>query len=221
MFGHLKIVMKCIFLFILWVLFLPVSHFFSLFLLCSLEIVLQKMPTHLQTSHGSRTINLWRLMGKVSVHHPFCCLWVIKKYIWHLWILHTQMVLFSLTGTVAVNYSAVMNCAALSWRRGSWLCAVFWSLHIFFLVRVFRQCLFVFCLGISIKVSVVVESSTGLSTTTSTLEYSAMKEDTGARFKCRADGLPLESSSMNFTITCESLSVLCLKPFILISFFCL
>uniref|UniRef100_A0A3B4GC53 CD166 antigen homolog n=1 Tax=Pundamilia nyererei TaxID=303518 RepID=A0A3B4GC53_9CICH len=55
--------------------------------------------------------------------------------------------------------------------------------------------------GISIKVSVVVESSTGLSTTTSTLEYSAMKEDTGAKFKCRADGLPLESSSMNFTIT--------------------
>lgn len=78
-------------------------------------------------------------------------------------------------------------------------------------------CLF-FCLGISIKVSVVVESSTGLSTTNSTLEYSAMKEDTGAKFECRADGLPLESSSVNFTITCESLSKLCLKPFILLLF---
>uniref|UniRef100_I3JYV3 Activated leukocyte cell adhesion molecule b n=1 Tax=Oreochromis niloticus TaxID=8128 RepID=I3JYV3_ORENI len=55
--------------------------------------------------------------------------------------------------------------------------------------------------GISIKASVAIESGTGLSTTTSILEYSATKEDTGAKFECRADSLPLESSSMNFTIT--------------------
>ncbi|XP_030601175.1 CD166 antigen homolog isoform X1 [Archocentrus centrarchus] len=58
--------------------------------------------------------------------------------------------------------------------------------------------------GISIQASVLVDSVTGLSTTTSTLEYSAKKEDTDARFTCRSqhsEGQELVSSSVTFTIT--------------------
>ncbi|XP_037533496.1 CD166 antigen homolog A [Nematolebias whitei] len=58
--------------------------------------------------------------------------------------------------------------------------------------------------GISIKNSVEGDSVTGLSTTMSTLEYSAEKADAGAQFSCRADhplGDNLVSSPMTFTIT--------------------
>lgn len=76
------------------------------------------------------------------------------------------------------------------------------------LLRVFRLLLFVLCPGISIKNYVEGDSVTGLSTTTSTLEYSAEKADAGAQFSCRADhplGDNLVSSPMTFTITCKSL----------------
>ncbi|KAM9358827.1 CD166 antigen homolog A-like [Symphorus nematophorus] len=58
--------------------------------------------------------------------------------------------------------------------------------------------------GISIHASVQVDEATGLSTTTSTLEYSAEKEDTGAQFTCSTQhtaDAELVSSSVVFTIT--------------------
>ncbi|XP_017292710.1 CD166 antigen homolog A isoform X2 [Kryptolebias marmoratus] len=58
--------------------------------------------------------------------------------------------------------------------------------------------------GISIRNSVAVDAVTGLSTTSSTLEYSAEKVDSVAQFACRADhplGNGLVSSPVTFTIT--------------------
>lgn len=58
--------------------------------------------------------------------------------------------------------------------------------------------------GISIQASVLVDPDTGLSTTTSTLEFSAKKEDTGAQFTCSiqpAVGAELVSSPATFNIT--------------------
>lgn len=110
------------------------------------------------------------------------------------------MFLFSPPGIVTVNYFSLMNCAA-QWVE----CRV---LVITLLFRVFRQsCLFPICLGISIQTSVLADPVTGLSTTTSTLEYSAEKEDADAQFACSTQptvGAELVSSPMTFTITCES-----------------
>lgn len=67
--------------------------------------------------------------------------------------------------------------------------------------------LFTIYLGISIQTSVLPDPVTGLSTTTSTLEYSAEKEDVDAQFACSTQptvGAELVSSPMTFTITCES-----------------
>lgn len=58
--------------------------------------------------------------------------------------------------------------------------------------------------GISIQTSVLVDPVTGLSTTTSTLEYSAEKEDKNALFTCAtrdAAGTELASAPLTFTIT--------------------
>lgn len=58
--------------------------------------------------------------------------------------------------------------------------------------------------GISIQASVQVDPVTGLSTTSSVLEYSAGKEDTDAQFTCstqHATGAELISSPVIFTIT--------------------
>lgn len=58
--------------------------------------------------------------------------------------------------------------------------------------------------GISIQASVLVDSVTGLSTTSSILEYSAKKEDTDAQFTCSTQhtvGAELVSSPVIFTIT--------------------
>lgn len=66
----------------------------------------------------------------------------------------------------------------------------------------------VFCLGASIQTNVVVDPDTGLSTTTSTLEYAAEKKDADAQFSCSTQhpvGVPLVSSPVTFSITCELL----------------
>ncbi|XP_071352943.1 CD166 antigen homolog A-like isoform X2 [Trachinotus anak] len=58
--------------------------------------------------------------------------------------------------------------------------------------------------GISIQASVQVDPATGLSTTSSVLEYSAEKEDTDAQFTCstqQTGGAELVSSPVTFTIT--------------------
>ncbi|XP_061638730.1 CD166 antigen homolog A-like isoform X1 [Phyllopteryx taeniolatus] len=58
--------------------------------------------------------------------------------------------------------------------------------------------------GISIRASVQVDPVSGLSSTSSTLEYSATKEDTDAQFSCSARhnvGKELASSALTFTIT--------------------
>ncbi|XP_061734030.1 CD166 antigen homolog A isoform X2 [Nerophis ophidion] len=58
--------------------------------------------------------------------------------------------------------------------------------------------------GISIQTSVEVDPVTSLSTTTSTLEYSANKEDTYAQFSCSSQhsvGKPMTSSPLTFNIT--------------------
>ncbi|XP_051933466.1 CD166 antigen homolog A-like isoform X2 [Hippocampus zosterae] len=58
--------------------------------------------------------------------------------------------------------------------------------------------------GVSIRASVQVDPVSGLSSTSSTLEYSATKEDTDARFSCSAQhivGKELASSALTFTIT--------------------
>lgn len=62
----------------------------------------------------------------------------------------------------------------------------------------------VFCVGVSIQASVQVDPVTGLSTTSSVLEYSAKKEDTNAQFTCRTVEEDLVSQPVTFTITCES-----------------
>lgn len=61
--------------------------------------------------------------------------------------------------------------------------------------------------GIFITKDVKVDLGTLLSTTTSTLKYSAQKEDDGAVFTCRAKhivGEPI-TSSITLNVTCESL----------------
>lgn len=80
---------------------------------------------------------------------------------------------------------------------------VFWCLFLWFSQWVFFV-LFVSCVGISIRTSVLVDAITGLSTTSSTLEYSAKKEDTNAQFTCRTVEEDLVSQPVTFTITCES-----------------
>ncbi|XP_019729863.1 activated leukocyte cell adhesion molecule b isoform X2 [Hippocampus comes] len=58
--------------------------------------------------------------------------------------------------------------------------------------------------GVSIRASVQVDPVSGLSSTSSTLEYSATKEDTDAQFSCSAQhnvGKELASSALTFTIT--------------------
>ncbi|XP_077422536.1 CD166 antigen homolog A-like isoform X2 [Vanacampus margaritifer] len=58
--------------------------------------------------------------------------------------------------------------------------------------------------GVSIRASVQVDPVSGLSSTSSTLEYSATKEDTDAQFSCSAQhnvGEELASSALTFTIT--------------------
>lgn len=64
--------------------------------------------------------------------------------------------------------------------------------------------LFLSCVGISISASVLVDPVTGLSTTSSVLEYSAKKEDANAQFACRTVEDDLVSQPVTFTITCES-----------------
>lgn len=73
-----------------------------------------------------------------------------------------------------------------------------------FRVGVFFCTSFVSCVGISISASVLVDPVTGLSTTSSVLEYSAKKEDANAQFTCRTVEDDLVSQSVTFTITCES-----------------
>ncbi|XP_041655767.1 CD166 antigen homolog isoform X2 [Cheilinus undulatus] len=58
--------------------------------------------------------------------------------------------------------------------------------------------------GVSIQATVLVDPATGLSTTTSMLEYSAEKEDTDAQFSCSSQhtaGTELASSPVTFSIT--------------------
>lgn len=69
-----------------------------------------------------------------------------------------------------------------------------------------RACCLFFAAGVSIRTSVQVDPVSGLSSTSSTLEYSATKEDTDAQFSCSAQhnvGKELASSALTFTITCE------------------
>lgn len=61
--------------------------------------------------------------------------------------------------------------------------------------------------GISIHTAVLVDPVTGLSTTSSILEYSAKKEDTDAQFTCSTQhtvGSKQVSPPVTFSITCES-----------------
>lgn len=67
--------------------------------------------------------------------------------------------------------------------------------------------MFVSCAGVSISVSVQKDPATGLLTTSSTLEYSAVKEDTDAEFSCSTQHIEDEEIVLpvvTFTITCES-----------------
>uniref|UniRef100_H3DFG9 Activated leukocyte cell adhesion molecule b n=1 Tax=Tetraodon nigroviridis TaxID=99883 RepID=H3DFG9_TETNG len=72
--------------------------------------------------------------------------------------------------------------------------------------------------GISIHTSVLIDAMTGLSTTSSTLEYSAKKEDTNAQFTCRTVEEDLVSQPVTFTITYSTenvtLQVIALDPLV-------
>ncbi|CAK6963537.1 CD166 antigen homolog A-like [Scomber scombrus] len=75
--------------------------------------------------------------------------------------------------------------------------------------------------GISIQASVQVDPDTGLSTTSSVLEYSAEKEDTDAQFTCSTQhtvGAELVSSPVTFSITYSTenivLQVIALDPLV-------
>lgn len=89
--------------------------------------------------------------------------------------------------------------------RVSWseLPCVF-SCLVFILYFVLFFIVFISCAGTSIHASVLVDPITGLSTTSSVLEYSAKKEDTNAEFTCRTMEDDLVSQPVTFTITCES-----------------
>lgn len=81
------------------------------------------------------------------------------------------------------------------------------SLHSVFPCSSSQTELFVFYPGIIIEASVQVDPDTGLSTTSSALEYSAVKEDTDAKFSCSTEhpaGKELSSSPEVFAITCKS-----------------
>ncbi|CAG08893.1 unnamed protein product [Tetraodon nigroviridis] len=71
---------------------------------------------------------------------------------------------------------------------------------------------------ISIHTSVLIDAMTGLSTTSSTLEYSAKKEDTNAQFTCRTVEEDLVSQPVTFTITYSTenvtLQVIALDPLV-------
>lgn len=113
------------------------------------------------------------------------------------------MYLFSLTATCKLFFSDE-SCSACPQCECS-VSAI--TAMFFFHVRVFRRSCFVFYPGISIQASVLVDPVTGLSTTTSILEYRAEKEDTDAQFTCstqHAAGAELASPAVSFSITCES-----------------
>lgn len=66
--------------------------------------------------------------------------------------------------------------------------------------------IFVSYAGVLISVSVQKDPDTGLQTTYSTLQYSAMKEDADAEFSCSTQHIEAEemvSPMVTFTITCE------------------
>lgn len=99
-------------------------------------------------------------------------------------------------------FSDELCCACQQWE-----CSVL-VMFFFFPCWSFQSC-FVFCPGISIQAEVLVDPVTGLSTTSSVLEYSAGKEDEDAQFTCstqHAMGAELVSSPVIFTITCKSQS---------------
>lgn len=92
------------------------------------------------------------------------------------------------------------NCVVLNCAVG-----MRWFSHSFSLLECSNG-LFVSCSGISVHTSVQVDPVTGLSTTSSVLEYSAKKEDTDAQFSCstlQPMGPELVSQPVTFTITCE------------------
>uniref|UniRef100_UPI0037E81F25 CD166 antigen homolog A-like isoform X2 n=1 Tax=Semicossyphus pulcher TaxID=241346 RepID=UPI0037E81F25 len=62
--------------------------------------------------------------------------------------------------------------------------------------------------GVSIQALVLADPDTGLSTTTSTLKYSAEKEDTDAQFTCSVVGTELVSSPVTFSITYSTENVI-------------
>lgn len=105
------------------------------------------------------------------------------------------------------NKPLVVDGDGMSFFRVSWselpcdfsclVFSVFFGFVLFFIA-------FISCVGTSIHASVLVDPITGLSTTSSVLEYSAKKEDTNAEFTCRTVEDDLVSQPVTFTITCES-----------------
>lgn len=154
------------------------------------------MPIQLPTSHGWRTISLWWPMAKVCIPHP-----VALNKTCHSQLL--QRVLFCSCICVLLGWIV----AALLDTVCVFVCSVLVITPFSFSLLAFSDRLFVFCLGISIQSSVLVDPVTKLSTTTSTLEYTARKEDTDAQFTCSTQhtvGAELVSSPVALTITCES-----------------
>lgn len=103
------------------------------------------------------------------------------------------MSLFYLTGAGIINYFFVVSCDCVFSLFPFWICLA--------------ASLFFFCAGVSIRVLVQEDPATGLLTTSSTLEYSAMKEDTDAQFSCSTQhtvAAEMVSPPVTFTITCES-----------------
>lgn len=75
------------------------------------------------------------------------------------------------------------------------------------ILRDLFSCVFLSCAGVSISVSFQKDPTTGLMTTSSTLMYSAMKEDADAEFSCSTQHVEVDemvSPVVTFTITCES-----------------
>lgn len=87
------------------------------------------------------------------------------------------------------------------------------SLHLFPFIIIF----FLLITAIKITAAVVVDKETGLSATTSDLEYTAVKEDIDASFTCQVQHIwsaNMDSSSLIFTVNCKYTAFL----FILIAF---
>lgn len=79
---------------------------------------------------------------------------------------------------------------------------------LWYYISLYFRFLFLLITAIKINTNVDVDKETRLSTTTSTLEYTAVKEDIDAKFTCQVQHIKsanMDSSPLVFTVNCKFL----------------